>query len=281
MSNYENRIVLFLDILGFKKIIQGTVQKNSQSRDEEIKEKTSFIIETINEMKEVAQPNLNNSSKVVSQFSDSIVISFNADDQKEIPILFHNLQRLIVKLIAREVLCRGAISYGKLYHKSNMIFGPALVDAYETESKAALYPRVILDKSVLEIMKSNYSIEYKNSYRKIRFESDIASYLKTDTDDKFYIDFFTGTMMFYEDKELFNVYKNLRKMIINGLRNKKPNINIKYGWMKNKYNRIPEFLEQINEEEGLFYKRSDIKRFYNEFKQIKTSTNQQKGISGK
>ena len=281
MSNYENRIVLFLDILGFKKIIQGTVQKNSQSRDEEIKEKTSFIIETINEMKEVAQPNLNNSSKVVSQFSDSIVISFNADDQKEIPILFHNLQRLIVKLIAREVLCRGAISYGKLYHKSNMIFGPALVDAYETESKAALYPRVILDKSVLEIMKSNYSIEYKNSYRKIRFESDIASYLKTDTDDKFYIDFFTGTMMFYEDKELFNVYKNLRKLIINGLRNKKPNINIKYGWMKNKYNRIPEFLEQINEEEGLFYKRSDIKRFYNEFKQIKTSTNQQKGISGK
>lgn len=149
-----------------------------------------------------------------------------------------------------------------------MIFGPALVDAYETESKAALYPRVILDKSVLDIMKSNYSIEYKNSYRKIRFDSDIASYLKTDTDDKFYIDFFTGTMMFYEDKELFNVYKNLRRLIINGLRNKKPNINIKYGWMKNKYNRIPEFLEQINEEEGLFYKRPDIKRFYNEFKPI-------------
>jgi hypothetical protein len=268
MSNYENRIVLFLDILGFKKIIKDTIQKNNQSKDEEIKKETSFIIETINEMKEVAQPNLTNSSKVVSQFSDSIVISFKADDQKEIPILFHNLQKLIAKLIAREVLCRGAISYGKLYHKNNMIFGPALVDAYETESKAALYPRVILDKSVLDIMKSNYSIEYKNSYRKIRFDSDIASYLKTDTDDKFYIDFFTGTMMFYEDKELFNVYKNLRRLIINGLRNKKPNINIKYGWMKNKYNRIPEFLEQINEEEGLFYKRPDIKRFYNEFKPI-------------
>lgn len=268
MENYENRIVLFLDILGFKKIVGDTLKKTKESEEEEIIEKTSFIIKTISEMTEVAQMTPKETSKVVTQFSDSIVISFNADDQKEIPRLFFNLQRLIAKLIAREVLCRGAISYGPLYHKENLIFGPALIDAYETESQAALYPRVILDRSVLEIMKYNYSLEYKHSYRKITFDADIDSYLKADTDDKFYIDYFTGTMMFYEGEDLVKVYKSLRRIITNGLRFKNPNLNIKYGWMKNKYNKLPESLKHIDQEEELFYKRPDIEKFYKEFKPI-------------
>jgi hypothetical protein len=172
MENYENRIVLFLDILGFKKIIEETVLKKNNLVENEIIEKTTFLIDTINEMTKVASITLKETSKIVTQFSDSIVISFRADDRKEIPNLFHNIQRLITQLIAREVLCRGAISYGKLYHKNNLIFGPALVDAYETESQAALYPRIILDKTVLDIMKFNYSYGNKHSYAKIRFEVD-------------------------------------------------------------------------------------------------------------
>lgn len=268
MDNYENRIVLFLDILGFKKIIEETVEKENDSSGKEIIEKTSFLIETINEMTKVASLTPKETTKNVTQFSDSIVISFKADDEKEIPSLFHNLQRLIAQLIAREILCRGAISYGKLYHKDNLIFGPALVDAYETESQAALYPRVILDKSVLDIMKYNYSLENKHSYRKITFDANIDAYLKIDTDDKFYIDYFTGTMMFFENKELFDVYRKIRRLIINGLRFKKPNVNIKYAWMKNKYNKLPEMLERINDDEELFYKRPDVKKFYDEFKPI-------------
>nr|WP_321453526.1 hypothetical protein [uncultured Carboxylicivirga sp.] len=268
MSNYENRIVLFLDILGFKKIIDETISKSKESIDVENVDRTLFLIETINEMTKEAQAASKETSKSVTQFSDSIVISFKADDKKEIPKLFINLQRLIAKLVAREVLCRGAISYGQLYHKNNLVFGPALVDAYETESKAALYPRVILDKSVLEVMKYNYSMESKYSYRKITFDANIDSYLKADTDDKFYVDYFVGTMMFFRDEELFKVYKNLRKMITDGLRYKNPNINIKYGWMKNKYNKLKESLERLNQEEELFFNRPDIEMFYNKFKPI-------------
>jgi len=265
MKNYENRIVLFLDLLAFKKQINETIKD-----DREIFEKTSFIIETIKEMTDVAQESPKKTSKVVTQFSDSIVISFKSDDKKEIPKIFFVLQKLIAKLIARDILCRGAISYGLLYHKNNMIFGPALVDAYETESKAALYPRVILDKSVIDIMRENYVIMSKSShpYRKIVFEEKVNSYLKTDTDDKFYIDYFSGAMIFYEGDDLFRIYRNLRKLIIKGLEHDNANINIKFGWMKNKYNKLPESLTKINEEEDLFYKRPDIKNFFNEFKPI-------------
>lgn len=263
MSNYENRIVLFLDILGFKKIIEETEIKGQENTDQ-----TTFLIETIKEMKEAVNLTSTETTKNVTQFSDSIVVSFAENDQKEIPRLFFDLQRLIAKLLARGILCRGAISYGKLYHKNDLVFGPALVDAYETESQAALYPRIILDQSVIDVMKYHYSLENKHNYRKIRFDSDIQTYLKIDSDDKFYIDYFTGSMMFFEDRELNRVYADLRKIIINGLRYKNPGVKIKYNWMKNKYNRLPEFLERINEDEELFYKRPDIENYHRNFKPI-------------
>lgn len=263
MNNYENRIVLFLDILGFKKIIEETMDKENENF-----EKTSFLIETINEMTKIAGITPKETTKNVTQFSDSIVISFKENDTKEIPKLFYNLQRLISNLLAREILCRGAISYGKLYHKDNLIFGPALVDAYETESQAALYPRIILDKSLLDIMEFHYSLENTHQYRKISFESDIDSYLKIDTDDKFYVDYFSGLVMFFEGEKLFNVYSKLRKLIINGLRHKNPSLNIKYSWMKNKYNKIPDTLIWIHHNEELFDKRPDIKKFVDTFRSI-------------
>jgi hypothetical protein len=268
MNNYENRIVLFLDILGFKKIIAETETKGQEN----IKQ-TKFLIETIKEMKEAVNLTSENSTKNVTQFSDSIVVSFTENDQNEIPRLFFDLQRLIAKLLGRGILCRGAISYGKLYHKNDLVFGPALVDAYETESQAALYPRIILDQSLLDIMKYHYSLENKHSYRKVRFDSDVQSYLKIDSDDKFYIDYFTGSMMFFAQNELNRVYKDLRKIITNGLRFKNPGIRIKYNWMKNKYNKLPEFLERLNEDEELFYNRPDIEEYYKNFKPIKTTAN--------
>ncbi|WP_162428575.1 hypothetical protein [Pontibacter pudoricolor] len=268
MSNYENRIVLFLDILGFKRIIEDTELKG----EEDVK-KTSFLIETIEEMKEAVRAISKGTTKNVTQFSDSIVVSFVENDIKEIPKLFLDLQRLIAKLLARGILCRGAVSYGKLYHSNGLVFGPALVDAYETESQAALYPRIILDQSVLDVMKHHYSFESKHSYRKIRFDSDVNSYLKTDSDDKFYIDYFTGSMQFFENEELFRVYSKLRKIIIDGLRIKNPGVKIKYNWMKNKYNKLPELLKRLDEDEELFYGRPDIEKFYKEFKPINTTAN--------
>lgn len=263
MNNYENRIVLFLDILGFKKIIEETEDKN-----EEDVNKTLFLIDTIKEMKEVVNVNSSSTSKNVTQFSDSIVVSFAENDVTEIKNFFYDLQRLVAKLLARGILCRGAISYGKLYHKNDLVFGPALVDAYETESQAALYPRIILDQSLLDIMKYQYSFRDSHEYRKVLFNSDVQSYLKIDSDDKLYIDYFTGSMRFFTDEELFEVYANLRRIIINGLRYKNPGIKIKYGWMKNKYNKLPEFLQIVNQDEELFYTRPDIKKYYQNFKSI-------------
>ena len=58
--------------------------------------------------------------------------------------------RLIVDLLHMGFLTRGAIVVGDLYHRDNIIFGPALVEAHTIESREAFYPRVIVSRTALE-----------------------------------------------------------------------------------------------------------------------------------
>ncbi len=65
------------------------------------------------------------------------------------PILTAGL-KLIVDLLHLGFLTRGAIVVGELYHRDNVILGPALLEAHKIESKEAFYPRIIVSQEVLE-----------------------------------------------------------------------------------------------------------------------------------
>lgn len=121
-----------------------------------------------------------------------------------------------------------------------MIFGPALVDAYLTESKAALYPRVILDESILDLIN-----EDKIDYINILFQDGVSeTYLQRDGDDKFYIDYILRAKLLLDPEQYINAYlPKLRFMIVEGLKNKHPDVIVKYGWQKNKFNGALETLK--------------------------------------
>ncbi len=219
-------------------------------------------------MKKIVSGMNKKTSKIVTQFSDSIVLSFKEDDIDEIPKLLYDIQRLIVTLVSQGILCRGAVSYGKLYHDNDIILGPALVDAYLTETEAAIYPRIILDRSLIELLKTKYSLNNQHKFRGIRFQSDTEFNLRMDSDDKFYVDYFAGGGYYFMDSDLTKYYEALRKLIINGLRFKSPGVKAKYGWMKNKFNKIPDDFIAVDEDQELFYKRNDIKELVKTFKPI-------------
>src|SRR5690606_10023546 len=180
-----NRIVLFLDILGFKNIIDDTVNKEN-----DVEEKIEFLYKNLNDIRGFLlerlkskytfyRPGRNYSIKV-TQFSDSIIISFLNDNNETLSELIRTIQELIIRQINNKILCRGAISYGKLIHENKVIFGPALNDAYETETKASIYPRIILDKSIIELgSKGQQSI-----FREFDKNEMILGHLNQDTDDK-------------------------------------------------------------------------------------------------
>lgn len=260
---YENRIVLFLDILGFKNIIDKTVDKekdievNIEKLHANLTLIKTFLVENLKQedlsfdnrapIKD-RQLKENNFSLQVTQFSDSIIISFLNDSNTTLLRLIRAIQELIIKLANEGILSRGAISYGKLIHDDKLIFGPALNDAYETETRAAIYPRIIMDKSIIELGNKRQQKIFEKE-KKIK-EDLIFSYLNQDSDDKYYIDYFPTDIGSYKYMTNIEIYlSNLRQIIIYGLRNQKPDLKVKYGWMKNKYNRM---LIELKKENKIF-----------------------------
>jgi hypothetical protein len=255
---YDNRIVLFLDILGFRKHVMDTIQKDKNSNeliDDEIKVKALY--DTLSKMGDIAGVNGNQDKIKVTQFSDSIVISFVEDSPSNASTVFEIILKIITHLISQEIICRGALSYGKFIHDSRILFGPALVDAYETESKAAMYPRVIMDRKIYDYSRMHFDKKNENTY----IPDGISDYLKLDLDGKYYLDYFSAAPRVIKDEtEIISYYKTLREIIINGRRFEQPDLKVKYGWLRMKYNKFLDNLSQENTNPRTFNYLSKLKR---------------------
>ena len=97
-------------------------------------------------------------------FSDSIIITIKAEDKlnERLSALIAQISKIGSNLFLKNILIRGAISYGDLHliADKNICFGEALIKAYELESEKAIYPRIILSKSILN--KLNYPVTKRN-----------------------------------------------------------------------------------------------------------------------
>ncbi len=228
---YQDRIVCFLDILGFKKHISETVASNGDDNVSNINNIISAIdsiryFTNIDKLQE-------DESKMVTQFSDSVVISFLSNEESGVFYSLLEIMWIQVNLVMHKILCRGGIVRGKLVHTDKYLFGPAMVNAYILESKAALYPRVILDESII-----NAGMEAHGSHHHARYEREsIMSLLQRDTDGMYYIDYVTegGSELDNPEYDYPGYLYDLSEIIKEGLNSKDPSVLIKYQWLKEKY----------------------------------------------
>lgn len=130
---YSTRLLAFIDILGFKKLIEVNEAK--------------IIAQVLQEMQIDLTESKNKIEFGFSEtfelafFSDSIVISCENSNASGFIDAILDLQ---IRLMRKGIFIRGCITKGDLYHKGNFIFGQGIIDAYEEESKIAKYPRIIL-----------------------------------------------------------------------------------------------------------------------------------------
>lgn len=130
VKKYEQRAVLFLDILGFKRLID-------QKREDLVEEALSVTSAQYQ------------SNYEISAFSDNMAVSMKFERGYELLELIHFASYLTWLLLHKGVLSRGGIAVGELSHQNGVIYGPALVTAYQLESQAATYPRIVLEKAAL------------------------------------------------------------------------------------------------------------------------------------
>ncbi|MCQ3828518.1 hypothetical protein HXX02_03595 [Microbulbifer elongatus] len=174
---YSNKVIAFVDILGFKSLISRSEKEEAIAESllnvltsllpEQIQEESSFQInydripkEQVEEVEKLAKlfskGVFGQCDIKISYFSDCIVLSAPAEDEMSCFMIFEYLAKLMVRVFEEyNLLLRGGISMGKLYHEqAGPLFGPAMVDAYEIESKLAIYPRILLEKNTFRGVKS-------------------------------------------------------------------------------------------------------------------------------
>lgn len=174
---------------------------------------------------------------------------------------------MVMRLIDKGVLCRGAISYGKFIHSDRYLFGPALVEAYLLESKAANYPRIILDRSIIDLAGQAKS-EHHSSDDEIEF---VESLLEKDLDGMYFIDYFRKAQAELDDPDYdFPKYiDTLASKIRYGMNiSKTPSradLRVKFLWMKEKYNSL---VDAVKNKEFLKYIESIDSNLYDFYKSL-------------
>jgi len=264
VTGYENRIVAFIDLLGFKEIIMDTVVGKNMDNTENIGKVHELLLAMRRSLDIDEGYNEFIKSKQVTQFSDSVVISFLHDEESAVFWTLFEIQCLIVEIVSKGFLCRGGLTSGKLIHTNKLLFGPAFIDAYLMESKKAIFPRIIVDPEVIET-----AINYRHEdHTPEHIRESIMDMLTKDFDDFYYIDYFEKALECLNDTscDTPTYMDNIKQIIKRNIKNKDPKIRKKYRWVREKYNetikpyRKKAFLESLND--------SDLYDFYKRLKKI-------------
>lgn len=165
----EPRIVCFMDILGFSNMIEQYDKNITSTVLQDIQE--AFALAKINllENKNLLNKNNNATKHLKYQtFSDNICISIPYFDNENDFLSNFNILITYVRgvqsiLMTKGFYTRGGVSIGSYYTDNNIIFSKGLVNAYNLESKKAIYPRVIIDNSIIEKLR-NYNREQIKSF---------------------------------------------------------------------------------------------------------------------
>lgn len=134
--------VAYLDILGTKNLI---------CEDEDYK-----FLNYLNMLIEDVFTEASFSKKVfVKIFSDNILFAIKLkkeDEKTKIEKLINIIANVQNEMLRYGYLTRGSIALGEFFHNDMIIYGKALVDAVEMEEKDAIYPRVIVQKEIYELL---------------------------------------------------------------------------------------------------------------------------------
>ena len=167
-KKYSRSLIAFLDVLGIKKLISD----HTGGREH-------VAIDKIEEMRKIVETSvtvLEDSDKFYYlHISDSFVFLCRPVD---IVILVELLSTIQTRIIHEcNFLLRGAVTVGDaiIREDGKFIIGPAYIKAYQLQENDAVYPRIIVDASVVKAI--------------AKAKKSINDYLKEDSDKEYFVDY--------------------------------------------------------------------------------------------
>jgi hypothetical protein len=142
-TSYDERYCAFVDILGFRQLIEGL------SRDANQFAALRNLLARVHGTGSASSSEESHSDFRAQSISDAVAIS-TLPTQEGLADIFGALQSLAVDLLVEGYFVRGAVVRAPLYHDDRMVFGKALIQAYSFESEVAKYPRIVVSREVRE-----------------------------------------------------------------------------------------------------------------------------------
>jgi len=163
---YKEKFIAFIDILGFKNLINN-------SSEEIIERIVETIEKSLDEYRDrfIPNPSIPNTDSMGYKvldidpkyylMSDSIILTMDDAENN----LFRFLLGIITiqkSFIESNIFVRGAVVKGDIFESkgseeiSNIVFGPGGIEAIQMESRNSIYPRIVVSESVLESLKEKY-----------------------------------------------------------------------------------------------------------------------------
>ena len=144
---YQDRVVAFLDILGWKNAVLSEGNHVVKMLGKTLAQLQGVTSHFNSLRKLLPEDQKWPGDPVMTQFSDCLVFSAESNSHGREAVQ-NALFILTSNLIQFGFLLRGGITRGPVFHDSGLVYGPALIEAYELESKEASAPRVILSKEL-------------------------------------------------------------------------------------------------------------------------------------
>jgi hypothetical protein len=159
-------------------------------------------------------------------FSDTLVLAApivrETDDTTETEGLVRHASWLQNNLFAEGFFVRGGVSLGSLHVSDHVLFGPALVEAYDLESRAAVHPRIVLSRAASATQRGTAG----------------GSMLMCDEDGQTFVDYLGAA--FQEPYDLFSVLQGHRDTVVDRLHDSRRQKRRweKYRWLAEYHNAV-------------------------------------------
>lgn len=96
---------------------------------------------------------INTSVFGVQAISDTIILTCNTHER--VDEFFGIVRKVFFSFMKRNLFIRGGIAYSKHFQSGRITYSHAVARSYELESKASIYPRIVVDDNIIKMHQSS------------------------------------------------------------------------------------------------------------------------------
>lgn len=238
----------FLDVLGFTELIRAD--------DRDAIARLHQLLRNGNAILQGPEDNLADfglaDHHAMTAFTDNIVLGFPIHDDGEIEsgMAFDRIGQFQLSMALGGFFVRGGLSFGDAYIDEIAVFGPALLDAYDAETRLARDPRIVITQRGQDVIDQH--LEYYMRGQHAPQNTD----LKKDRDGQWFIDYLEATILSLDIEAPvidFESVQNHRDIVAEKLvaHRSDPRIWSKYEWVADYHNDFCTRYEQFFGEQYL------------------------------